>query len=67
MSGKASAVNAVTALKLYPAAILVSAKANWAAIALRMTVMPVIHVLTLGKPAGSLVSRARPGCHDMKT
>eukprot|EP00969_Alexandrium_andersonii_P169528 7494308-Alexandrium_andersonii.AAC.1 len=60
-------MDVVSAFKLRPAAILVIAKASWATIAMRVTVQPVIHVVALGKPPGSFVSCARPGCHDMQT
>eukprot|EP00969_Alexandrium_andersonii_P007385 322004-Alexandrium_andersonii.AAC.1 len=66
MVGKASKVNAVPARQLQPPAILVSAKADGAAVAVRPTTMPVAHMLTLGEPGGSLVRSARPGCHDVK-
>eukprot|EP00969_Alexandrium_andersonii_P255334 11286771-Alexandrium_andersonii.AAC.1 len=60
MAGKASVVNVVTAGKLHPSAILVSARADGTAITVRPAGMPVAHVLALGKPGGSLMGRTRP-------
>eukprot|EP00969_Alexandrium_andersonii_P166839 7372556-Alexandrium_andersonii.AAC.1 len=33
---------------------------------MRPTVVPVIQVLTLGRPSGSLMRGARSGCHDVE-
>eukprot|EP00969_Alexandrium_andersonii_P371877 15480475-Alexandrium_andersonii.AAC.1 len=66
MAGKTSTVNVVTAGKLYPSAILVSAQADWTAITVRLASMPVTRMLALGKPGGSLMGRTRPQCRDVK-
>eukprot|EP00969_Alexandrium_andersonii_P074791 3299088-Alexandrium_andersonii.AAC.1 len=66
MTGKASVVDVRAASKLHPTAILVSAKADRTTTATRLTAVPVTHMLALGKPSGSLMSGARPGCHDME-
>eukprot|EP00969_Alexandrium_andersonii_P270445 11953762-Alexandrium_andersonii.AAC.1 len=52
--------------KLHPTAILVSAKADRATFAMRLAAVPVAHMLALGKPGGSFMSGAGPGCHDME-